>query len=421
MAVWFKPVQTYEPGPTRVSAAPVRHPGRLSWTADVARSCPDSTTAGVLLLLQRTVGNAAVTGLLREPAAASMPRIQRQFAGARAEFNRVLDRASHKAALDAIQGLAMFDLLPKLQALPLEVRTDEEAGRDSGGQRLVTAMHAVAAAGTKWDDYAASHNAEMADLPGDQIGDIIAFLGGSRDTRYYKADEFAGMFDGSVDTASGVVTLFYRVRFDADGVRWGAATPGTPDGEREAQEGRQKFEADFKRVVEDTWSFKGTIKPACPIGPLTEFKTRVVVTVVPSGEHTLFHLFTPQEGRANAGPGQGSLKITDTEEHSSTKQVADPTGKHPVSVTTKQAAAAHEFGHTLGLHHPHCPGGDDVCYGVTAEERRDIMGAGNMLQVIKRHGKVVHDDFEPFERIAKRWGQDLLTGGLAKCNSWSAQ
>jgi hypothetical protein len=54
---------------------------------------------------------------------------------------------------------------------------------------------------------------------------------------------------------------------------------------------------------------------------------------------------------------------------------------------------------------------------VTAEERRDVMGAGDKLQVIKRGGKVLHDDFEPFERIGRRWGQDLLP---AKCNTWSA-
>jgi len=100
--------------------------------------------------------------------------------------------------------------------------------------------------------------------------------------------------------------------------------------------------------------------------------------------------------------------------------VSDPTGRRQEEVSTTQAPSAHEFGHAVGLHHPHCPGGDDNCYGVTAEERRDIMGAGNLLQVIKRSGKVVHDDFQPFEQIAKRWGDDLLTGALAKCNVWSA-
>jgi hypothetical protein len=381
--------------------------------AIVARSGWDPTTAAVLRL-QRVAGNAAVSRLLSAPAAP--PPVQRQFAAARAEFERML----HKADLDAIQGLAMYDLLPRLKSLPQEVRTDEETGRASGGPRLLTAMHAVAAAGKPWDEFAASHNAELSGLPPDQIGDVISFLGGPRDARYYKGDQFAGKFDGSVDPAAGIVTLYFRVRFDTDGVRWGAASPGTPEWEREAPAEKAKFEADFKRVVEDTWSFKGTIKPACPIGPVKEFKTKVVVTVVDSGEHTVFHVFTKQEGRSNARPGEGALMVGDTEEHTSTKQVSDPTGKHPEPVTTTQAPAAHEFGHAIGLHHPRCPGGDDVCYGVTAEERRDIMGAGNMLQVIRRHGKVVHDDFEPFEQIAKRWGQDLLTGGLAQCNVWSA-
>lgn len=147
----------------------------------------------------------------------------------------------------------------------------------------------------------------------------------------------------------------------------------------------------------------------------------MVVTVVDSGEHTLFHVFSAfADGRSNASPGHGNLKAGDNEEHTGTKQVSDPTGKRPEQVTTTQAPSAHEFGHALGLHHPHCPGADDNCYGVTAEERQDIMGAGNMIQVMRRNGKVVHDDFAPFEAIAKTWGTDKLTGPLAACNTWSA-
>jgi hypothetical protein len=34
--------------------------------------------------------------------------------------------------------------------------------------------------------------------------------------------------------------------------------------------------------------------------------------------------------------------------------------------------------------------------------------------------RVVHDDVEPFEQIARRRGQDLLSGPLAACNTWPA-
>ena len=201
--------------------------------------------------------------------------------------------------------------------------------------------------------------------------------------------------------------------------------PGTPAWEAEAQAGRAKFEADFKRVVESTWSFKGKIKPLCPIGTVTAFATKVAVTVVPlgNGEHMHFQLFSAgADGRSNAGDGKGALKVGDTDVGKPvTTNVSDPTGKKQEQVTTSQAPAAHEFGHAIGLHHPHCQGGDDNCYGVTAQERQDIMGAGNMLQVIKRGKQAPHDDFGPFEAIAKTWGDDHMLGAMAKCNVWSVQ
>ena len=49
------------------------------------------------------------------------------------------------------------------------------------------------------------------------------------------------------------------------------------------------------------------------------------------------------------------------------------------------------------------------------------MGAGDKVQVIKRKGKVVHDDFTSFERVGAAWGKDVFPGALgAKCNIWAA-
>ncbi len=73
----------------------------------------------------------------------------------------------------------MFALLPRLQGLPEQIRTDEEAGRLVGGPRLVTAMRVVAAKGTRWLEFAAAHNSELAALPADQIANILTFLGGA--------------------------------------------------------------------------------------------------------------------------------------------------------------------------------------------------------------------------------------------------
>lgn len=336
-------------------------------------------------------------------------------------------KQENEAALAAIQGYPMFSLLPKLQSLPPEVRSDEAAGNAVGGPRLVTAIRVIQAKGaSSWLDFATAHNGDLASLPADQIADIMHFLGAPKDARYYKADQFDGRFDGAVDPIKGVITLFFRVRFEVENARFGAAQAGTPQWEKETKEGLKKFKADYKRVIEDTWSNKGAVHPACRVGAIQAFQTKVVVTDVDSGEHALIHLFADTPGGRSNMDREGALQISDNEEKTRTRTVVDPTGRRPEQVTNTQITSAHEFGHAIGVgqkhhrQHVHCDSGDDNCYGVTAEERQDIMGAGHQLQVVKIDGKVTHDDFEAFERIGERWGQEIFPGSLVKCNKWSA-
>jgi hypothetical protein len=67
---------------------------------------------------------------------------------------------------------------------------------------------------------------------------------------------------------------------------------------------------------------------------------------------------------------------------------------------------AHEFGHLIGLSHVACEGNAERCYGVTAEQKLDIMGYG--MEVSKR-------DYAPFRKIMQRYGADTQP---SECNKW---
>ncbi|MGH3440166.1 MAG: hypothetical protein ACRDRN_27450 [Sciscionella sp.] len=70
----------------------------------------------------------------------------------------------------------MFALLPALEGFPVGLRSDEEAARVVGGPRLVTALRAVAARKSPWEDFRATHEAELNALPVDQIENISVYL-----------------------------------------------------------------------------------------------------------------------------------------------------------------------------------------------------------------------------------------------------
>lgn len=83
-----------------------------------------------------------------------------------------------------------------------------------------------------------------------------------------------------------------------------------------------------------------------------------------------------------------------------------PTGQNVRQATFRQTAAAHEFGHLMGLSHVVCSGNEDRCYGITAEQKMDIMGIGSVVSP---------RDYAPFVRIMQRYGLDRLP---RECNTW---
>jgi hypothetical protein len=104
-------------------------------TARAADTLPQRTAAApaTLLGLQRLAGNrvvdALLTGAIKAPGTGFM--VQR--------------REENNAPLAEIQGLPMYDLLPRLAKLAEKVLSDEEAGGLVGGPRLVLAMQTVRA------------------------------------------------------------------------------------------------------------------------------------------------------------------------------------------------------------------------------------------------------------------------------------
>ncbi|WP_406224140.1 DUF4157 domain-containing protein [Streptomyces canus] len=87
-------------------------------------------------------------------------------------------REENNALLAEIQGLPMYDLLPRLAKLAEKVLTDEEAGGLVGGPRLVLAMQTVRAKMQRDLEFLLREKKRVETLPRDQIADIVNFLWG---------------------------------------------------------------------------------------------------------------------------------------------------------------------------------------------------------------------------------------------------
>lgn len=338
----------------------------------------------------------------------------------------VLQRSpEHEEALAKIQGGPMYDLLPQLGALDVAVRADEDAATKVGGPRLVLAMRAVKSKGN-WQPFALDNAGEIANLPIDQIGDLMRFVGAPSSVRVFDRANFDGRFDGMVDPTTGTITLIMRVKFEpVEGQSYSGDPAGTKAWEQNNQKAFAAFGPKFKAAVEHAWFKSGPVKPTCPGTKVASFATRLSVQIVGSNEHLAIKLYGVTAGlRSNVEPKlrkgetsrKGEMQVGDTE--------LKPTSlKHPngTTVTSAQVTAAHEVGHAMGLAHVACEG-EGVCYGTTQAEYGDIMGGGGSVGTMSvGSGKTahVHDDLLAFERIGERWSQDLLPGPLGpKCGKW---
>jgi hypothetical protein len=371
---------------------------------------------------------------------ASGPPPARDGGVARAVVHRDPDPASeNKAALEKIQGYAMFALLPALRDLtPAAAKSDEATGQLVGGPRLVLAQRAVRHGGA-WLDFVNGQQQQLAGLWGDQVTDIMNFLGAPSGAAYYSADKFDGQFDGLVDPAAGTLTLYWRAKVQAGpGARFGATDPipppnqADPARQSQAQKAQQaqheaweaetraaiaKFKADLPGAIQKTW--RATIKPGKKIGELTALRCSVVATVVESGEHKVIHVLPDVPGaRSRMGKKKGedgTFREEANHEREGVVPVSDARGNKAGEMKVTQSGSAHEFGHAVGLDHPVCAGDADRCYGLMADEKSSVMGYGDQINQTKGG----HSDFKPFIRVAEEWGKTVFPGPLAVHNKWS--
>jgi hypothetical protein len=163
-----------------------------------------------------------------------------------------------------------------------------------------------------------------------------------------------GRVDADLDRSSGWLTVKVKVKF----MMLNSPQPWPSPARFE------QFKTDFAEAVTKRWSFKHFLVPqrACPDEP-QRVVVRLQVIPVTSAQHFTANVgFTSDYVQSSVTDRTATLDVLDT------AQRAD----------LPQTPSEHEFGHMLGLPHIRCAGTGD-CYGVTSNERADVMGEGSYV------------------------------------------
>jgi hypothetical protein len=168
-----------------------------------------------------------------------------------------------------------------------------------------------------------------------------------------------GRWDTGIDRSTCVMHNEMRVNF----VMSDSVLPW-PGGDA-----KNRWKARYLELVQQRWSQTYDLEPSapCPAEPCK--KVGALMHVVESASNPHFNVtvvYTRSFRQSSASPGSASLDSLDIDER----------GDIP------QTPAEHEFGHMLGLPHIHCNSNAPVCYGVTDEEKADIMGLGSRVSTL---------------------------------------
>ena len=214
----------------------------------------------------------------------------------------------------------------------------------------------------------------------------------------YDRSNFSDRFDGEVDTRNHRVTLTMRLAMN-DAV---AADSFIAKWKRIVS-----FFMAAKELIEKAWRNTAFgLKSSCMA---EHYSVQVNLLLDYGNPHQTITLWGDRGERSNSTNWQ----LSDTTSRIRTTSVLVDVKKPPSAdnrreVDFAQVPVMHEFGHLMGLDHPLCKGEDTRCYGVTFEQKDDLMGYGSTISA---------RDMEPFVKIMKRYGQDKLP---RECNDWKA-
>ncbi len=215
----------------------------------------------------------------------------------------------------------------------------------------------------------------------------------------YDRSNFSDRFDGEVDTRNHRVTLTMRLAMN-DAV---AADSFVAKAKRILS-----FFMAAKELIEKAWRNTAFgLKSSCMA---EHYSVQVNLLLDYGSPHQTITLWGDKGERSNSTNWQ----LSDTTSRIRTTPVLVDVKKPPSSpdnlrqVDFAQVPVMHEFGHLMGLDHPLCKGEDTRCYGVTFEQKDDLMGYGSTISA---------RDMEPFVKIMKRYGQEKLP---RECNDWKA-
>jgi hypothetical protein len=211
------------------------------------------------------------------------------------------------------------------------------------------------------------------------------------------------VFDAELDRARCLLTLEKKIEF---AFRKPPAAPDPSEPEANAlfaewpESEKARFTQRFIAAVTNRWRDKFDLEPVdmCPSEPCSRVHLGVRAIPVKSGGHITLEasFMSPKSTFPAPGPG-----VIGSRAHMTNVDL-DPRKTEGGAIVP----AEHEFGHMLGVEHIHCPGEAPVCRGVTAQEKRDIMGWGS---------EVSERDYRPFVDVMNtRFGKGRCTWRVSR-------